>query len=711
MDTAQEPTLRDYLELALRRWWLIAACVAAALGVALGLSLGAPRVYRGTATLVVDRASSSLGLTADITGISQQAFVDTLAEIVKSRAVAERALARLRVTADREKALAALQEGLRVQRVRGADLIRIQAEGPTPEEAATNTNAVALGFMDWHLQSRRAQAAAGREFIEQQLTLIRPELQQAEDALAAYKAAQGQVSLSEQTTFTVEKLADFEAQRRAAAAERQAIEASLRRAREELSGQQPTVPSSFVRSEDPVVSQLRQDLTKLEVELAGLRQQFTDRHPQIIATLARINEVKARLRRLTAERVASTTVTLNPLHQSLAGQIISLEVDREAARAKEIALGGIVQRYVRDARAVPSNEVQLARLTRDVKVAEQTYLLLSQKLQEARIAEASIVGDLRFLDRATPPAAPVSPRTRLNALFGTLLGLMVGVAAVLTLESIDTTIKTPEEAEQVLGLPVLATIPRWEVHDRKKGAVEIMLATSEHRRAPFAEAFRHLRTSLLYLSPDRPLRTVQVTSPGPDEGKSTVAANLAVAMAQTGRKVILLEGDLRKPTLSWAFQPRGTAGLSDLLMDGMTPGQSVHQTKIENLSFVPSGTKPPNPAELLGSQKMRALLAEQMNGAQFVVLDTPPVLPVADAAVVAPAVDGVILVVMLERTPRDAARRARQQLEAVGAKVVGIVANGVLSTRRGYYQYYSHYYQSDDVEDATAGKTSVRAKA
>jgi len=690
-----EPSLRDHIDLLLGRWWLVAAVAAVALTTALVSSLTTPRVYRAATTVLVDRTGASLRLASDSTGISQQVFVDsyvdTMAEVVKSRAVAELALDRLGVAVDRAQAVRRLQAGLRVLRVRGADVIRIEAEGPTPDAAAQNVNAITQGFIDWHLQSRRAQAGAGREFIESQIAVVGLELRTAENELAAYKTRAGQVSLSEQTTSVISKLADFEAQRRAAAVEQQAIEASLREARAALATQEPTVVSSFTVAEDPNAAQFRQEVTRLEITLAGLKEQFTDLHPQVMATRAQISEAESRFKQMAVERVISRLVTRNPVHQDLARQLITLEVGREAAKARQSALQGIVSRYEQDVRAFPATEVQLARLTRDVRVAEQTYIQLSEKLQEAKIAEASIVGDLRVVDRAVAPTVSVRPHTLMNVLFGALLGLMVGACGVYVFEAIETTFKTPQQVADVLGLPVLAEIPTWRDGANGNGKRDLPLLMDHRRRAPFAEAFRHLRTSLLYLSPDRPLRTVQVTSPGPGEGKTTVSANLAIALSQTGRRVCLMECDLRRPTLSWAFQPKTTLGLSDLLVDGLSADQAVQPTTVENLWLLPSGVKPPNPAELLGSQKMRALLDQGIDGAELMVLDATPVLPVADASVLAPAVDGVILVVHIGKTPRDAARRAREHLAAVGARVLGVVVNGVATPTRGYYHYAGYY--------------------
>jgi capsular exopolysaccharide synthesis family protein len=691
-----QPTLRDYIDVLLRRWWLIAAAAGGGLLIAALISVTSPPVYQASARLVVDRSGQSL-LVTDFTGLTQQTFVDTLTEIIKSRAVADLALKYLPPTDHPNRTRTELRRGLEVQRVRGTDVIVLSSQGSTADQAAQNANAVARGFVEWDLEARRSQASAGAQFIEGQQAKVGQQLREAENALAAYKVSGGQVSLSQQTSIAVEKVAEFEAQRRVAAAERQATEASLRQARASLAQQSLQIPTGMTVSEDPVVAQLRQQLAQLEVQMAGLREQFTDRHPQIVAVRAQIEQVKARLRSQTAQRIASQTIAPNPLRDVVANQIVSLQVQREALAARESAYARIVDRYLRDAKSLPPQEIQLARLARNVTVAEQTFLLLAQRLQEAKIAEASIVGDIRIVDAAVPSNNPIRPRPQVDALLGLALGLLLGIGASYGLETLDTTFKSPEDVERLLGLPVLAIIPQW----RKQAKDErLPLMMDQQRRSPFAEAFRHLRTNLLYISPDRPLRTIEVTSPGPGEGKSTAASNLAAAFAQVGKKVWLVECDLRKPSLAWTFQPKTNLGLTDLLVDGLPVHDAVQRTFVENLWVIPSGTKPPNPAELLGSQKMKMLLAGGTNGADTIILDAPPVLPVTDATILAPSVDGVLLVVNMMKTPRDAARRARQQLEAVGARVLGVVINGMPERSRGYSYYYSYsyagYYGSDD---------------
>ncbi|HEY3247710.1 MAG TPA: Wzz/FepE/Etk N-terminal domain-containing protein, partial [bacterium] len=351
-----QPTMRDYIDVLLRRWWLIAAAAGGGLLIAALISATSPPVYQASARLVVDRSGQNL-LVTDFTGLTQTTIVDTLAEIIKSRAVADLALKHLPATDRPNRTRTELRRGLEVQRIRGTDVIVITTNGGSAEEAAQNANAIARGFVDWDLQQRRSQASAGAQFIEAQQAKVGQQLREAENALAAYKVTGGQVALSQQTTLAVEKVAEFEAQRRVAVAERQAVEASLRQARGTLTRQSLQVVGGMSVSEDPVVGQLRAQLAQLEIQLAGLREQFTDRHPQIVAVKAQIEQVKARLRSQAAQRITTQTITSNPLRDSLTNQVISLEVQREALAARENAYARIVDRYLLDAKSLPPKEV------------------------------------------------------------------------------------------------------------------------------------------------------------------------------------------------------------------------------------------------------------------------------------------------------------------------------------------------------------------
>ena len=341
-----------------------------------------------------------------------------------------------------------------------------------------------------------------------------------------------------------------------------------------------------------------------------------------------------------------------------------------------------------------------ARLARDVTEAGAIHQALTDRLQQALVAEASIGSVIRVVDAAKPPATPARRRL-LGLVFGGIFGLVLGVGGAFIKEQAEDPIKSAEHGERVLSLRVLAAIPEispelagtpgagpglrapslWESLRAGRWSSAGFLETARHRRSVFAESFRRLRTNLLYLR-KQPPRTLLVTSPGSDEGTEIVAANLAVALAHAGLRVWLVECDLMNPALDRApplqsASGRGArAGLADLLGKGIAEQQVIRRTTVENLWFIPAGTPPATPTELLGSRRMRAFLTQDRDDVDIVVLAAAPTVPVTDAAVLAPAVEGVLLVARIGTTSVESAQLARRHIEAVGAQVLGVVLTG-----------------------------------
>jgi len=331
----------------------------------------------------------------------------------------------------------------------------------------------------------------------------------------------------------------------------------------------------------------------------------------------------------------------------------------------------------------------------DTKVTQyrEIYSNLLLSYEQIRLSEAQSVSSIVQVELATPNFTPVKPKVMRNTLLAAMVGFLMAAGAIAASEALDDTIKTPEDISRKFKLPVLGVIN----HHAPETDSPITLTDP---RSPTAEAFRTLRTNVSYTSVDRPLRTLMVTSAEPGEGKTTIIANLGVVMAQNGKQVIVADCDLRHPRVHTSFGLANRLGMSTLFAQTTDALNGTPQpTKVEHLSVVTTGSLPPNPAELMGSQKMRSILTSMSQSADVILIDTPPILAVTDAAAIAPSLDGVLLVVHPGKTRASALRQALEQLRQVNAHVLGIVLNDVVTRGKAYgyhYKYYRNYaaYQS-----------------
>lgn len=317
-----------------------------------------------------------------------------------------------------------------------------------------------------------------------------------------------------------------------------------------------------------------------------------------------------------------------------------------------------------------------------------TYASLLQSYEQVRLSEAQTISSLLPVEPAAVPTTPISPKVLQNTGLAAAVGFLLSAGVIVAVEALDDTIKTPEDVTRHLGLPVLGMIDRFADDENEH------LITVKEPRNPVSESFRALRTNVQFASVDRPLRTLLVTSPGPSEGKSTMAANLSVVFAQSGRNTFLLDCDFRRPKLHTFFDMSNRFGLSSLLYQPTVPKDySFRHTSIKNLNVMTSGGLPPNPAELLASERMRSVFQLVLDNYEMVVMDSPPILAVTDASILAPMVDGVLLVVQPGKTHISAARQTVEQLRRANARILGVAMNRIDLKRARYaYRYGYHYY-------------------
>lgn len=345
----------------------------------------------------------------------------------------------------------------------------------------------------------------------------------------------------------------------------------------------------------------------------------------------------------------------------------------------------------------PEDEAERERLETILTQYRQTYAYLLQAYEQVRVAEASSTSNVVQIEPAVPPASPIRPRVLFNSLLAALVGLVLSAGAAFLIDTLDDTIKSPDEISRILGLPVLGLIASHSIDD----GCPIVLAQP---RSPVAEAFRSLRTNIQFASVDRSLSTILVTSPSPSEGKSTVAANLGAVLAQGGRRVAVVDADLRCPRVHEKFGLPNRSGMSSLFVRPVEElNGALQNTSFDGLYAITSGELPPNPAELLGSEKMVDILNETRRKVDLVVIDSPPLMAVTDAAVLAPRVDGVLLVIKPGATKLALVRHAVEQLQRVGARLLGVVLNEVELKRSRYYRYEGYYYAYQDYYSQESG--------
>ncbi len=386
----------------------------------------------------------------------------------------------------------------------------------------------------------------------------------------------------------------------------------------------------------------------------------------------------------------------NELVKVFAEQTSSLQASRYASSKEnlEVQLARIDEQIqttvdsLADLPDVSSNKAERDRLETVLTQYRQTYASLLQSYEQVRVAEAGSYSNVVQVEPATIPNHPIRPRVLMNTALAMIVGLMLAIGTVFLIEALDDTIRGPDDITRTIKLPVLGLILRHEVQNGK-------LVTIDQPRSPVAESFRSLRTNLQYASVDFPIRTLLVTSPSPSDGKTTIAANLGIVLAQSGRRVVLIDADLRRPRIHKVFNIPNRSGMSNIFVESpISLDGSLQKTETENLSIMPSGEMPPNPSELLGSGKMFEILSLIREQADVIIIDSPPVMAVTDSAVLAPRVDGVLLVVKPGVTKLAVAAQAVEQLSRVNANILGVVLNEVdfSKSRYSYYQYKGYYY-------------------
>jgi polysaccharide biosynthesis transport protein len=606
---------------------------------------------------------------------------------VGARPVEEEATARL---VSRDDAINRLLDGLGTNARERSTIIDITYVDADPLRAQLVVNAVAEAFSEQNVGRVREQAVRRREFVADRLLQAENRLEEAETALSQFRSESRLFSSRDRLLAEQASLMELDIRREELDADRRMANTLLARmeaARDVAFTQElQTLVSYPGIASNTVISQLYAQLSQHQGERQRLLAEGrSESHPEVVRSASLVGSTRAELVNAVRSHVSSLDARL-------------------------AALDGLRARTASTIGSLPEAETQETRLTQDLASARRMADVLREELQRAEMAEAVEVGHVEILDLASFATPRTGGRRVQKLMLALAFGLLLGSGGALLLESTNSSIRRRDELESVLAVPGLAVIPQigseapgrgsWSLPRRGErlslgtgGNGTRRLAATE-LQSPGAEAYRQLRTSLYYSQPTERLRTLVVSSAAAGEGKTTTVANLAVTFARQGMRVLLIDADLRRPRLHHVFNVVRDPGLTDVLLGRVEPAEAVHDTQIERLAIVPRGPFEVEAIETLSSDRTREVLDYYAERYDVVLLDTPPVLVAADAAVLGAVAEGVLLVVRAGQTSRDEARQALNQLSAVGARVVGSVLNDIDATAARYGESYHYYYRS-----------------
>lgn len=579
--------------------------------------------------------------------------------------------------------------------VRNSRLVNLKFSDKNPAFAAKAANAVAQAYIDQNLEIKLGAVQDAVKWLHERIEKERHKVAMAEEALLAYKDQYSIVTdfTGENEAITAQKLAQLNSQ--VVDAESIRVEAETRyRQALALKGSPDLLDSIPEVLSNALINQIKGMEVDLYKRMSELSKKYGSNHPQMVAINS---ELKSIQKRKTTE-----------VHRV----INSLKNQYEVSLAKEQSLKTALANQKQESLALNKKAIEYSVLRREAESAREMYDLLLKRFKEASLTEDMKTGNIRIIDRAEVPQAPISPNKRKNILLAMVLGLTLGTGLAFLFEFLDNTIKTPEEIKRYLNIPYLGPVPAMDLNG-SKGAFASLNTELEAAHSPkstASESYRGIRTNILLSAADAEPQVLLISSSGPQEGKTMTTANLAVTMCQAGSRVVLLDCDLRRPKLHKLFGVSRDQGMSNLLVGKLEIKDALQQAGLPNLYIIPSGPIPPNPSEILGSKRMKELIAGLRKNFDRILIDTPPISAVTDAAVMTQSIDGMVLVVRSNDKSREHVRNSLDKVTAVGAPILGAVLNGVDTGKNSYYYYqYSYYYYGED--DQKKKKTRKRRRS
>jgi polysaccharide biosynthesis transport protein len=704
-----------YWQVIRRHWIPASATFAGIVTLSLIAALASKNVYEAEARLLIEpeQTSSRIGIADGNPEVKKTVLdkdpIETEAEILGSRTIVEKVIQELDLKSEDGKSLTykSVKKALKVQPVIGTDLLQISYENQDPDVAVSFVNRAVELYSDGYALFNSEAALKDGDFIKQQLPKLETEVEDAEANLRNFKNRNGISDLQGQITADIDSVAQVESQINQVSADLNDVNARYNRLQSQLgmSWQEASAVSSL--SQSISLQETLAQLQKIKVELAQKSNLLSDSSPQIIS----LKEEQADLEALLRKEVAGT---LGPEQQGLAGQINILRLgELEEGQLTEFSdLGlrkeGLEQRlaslkdsysnYQKRSNLSPQLEEQQRQLERKLKSVTANYETLLSKANEIGIRQDYKVDKVRVISAAALAEDPVNPDGKVIVAAGAMMGLLFGTALAFLLDIKDNTIKNTQEVENMFAYPLHGVVPDLSLAGNNQqlqlpgseGANLPEQVVSEVSMMPLKEAYQNIQVNLNLLDANAKKKVIAITSSVPQEGKSSVSANLAVARSQCGQRILLIDADMRRPTQHHIWEISNQIGLHEVLTGKILYSEGV-QNVMPNLDVLTSGSIPLNPIPLLDSASFLNFIAEISQEYDQVIFDTPPIIGLADTRIIGKAVDGFLFVVRPGVADYNSATAAKKLLDSTGLKVLGVIVNGA-DMRREPYHYSSYYY-------------------
>jgi polysaccharide biosynthesis transport protein len=745
----QESALGEYIRVLLKRKWTVLACLVTIFSVVAIASLKMTPIYEASGSIEINKPDSGLVNFSnsptfnvdyyDPTELETEVMIlqsDLLAvQVVKDLGLDRRPdfggktpalpsaldLAPDPLQADPARTSALLSSfrgNLKVTLSPNTHIIKVSFRNPDKDLTAHVVNTLMTTYAENNFKSRFDSTMQASDWLSKQLVDLQMKVETSQEKLVRYQKEHEILGIDEKQNITTSKLDELNRALTAAESERMDKESVYRLVQ---SGDADTIASAASlldaagtgsQSASGLLESLRGKEADVKIQAAELSTQFGPSYPKVAQLNTQLKEIDAQI-------LAET--------RKIAGKIRGQYM---AALQRETMLHEALEKQKQEANKLNESAIEYSILKRDLESYRTLYEGLMQKMKEATVSAGLKSNNFRIVDVARVPNSPIEPNIPRNLAFAFMLGLTSGVGLAFLLEGLDNTVRTTEQAQMISGLPPLGMIPLGSRTAREgASAKRLVIATSKEAvelvtqvrpQSQMAESYRALRTSLLLSNLGAPPKVIMITSALPQEGKTTTSINCAVVLAQKGIRVLLIDADLRRPSIHKTLGMGPRSGLSNVLTGSATLEQTITRSPIlPNLSVLPAGTPPPNPAELLASTNMRDVLEKLRGQYDHIVVDTPPTLSVTDAVVLSPRADAIVLVIRSGHTTKQALRRSRDILMQVNAKVSGVLLNAVDLSSPDYYYYYeyqgkySRYYRDDEShnDDEEDGDTEEAAEA